>query len=411
MTAACDRDQLRTVEQAIQALLEHLKGLPRSEIIALKHALGRVLREPINASMDIPAWDNSAMDGYAFNYAQAQQQQFKLPISARIAAGDTDLEPLLENTAVRIFTGAPLPAGADTVAVQEDCQLDDQGRVQLPETKRGQHVRYQAEEIAIGQSVLEQGCLLRAQEVGLLASLGYSEVQVYRPLRVGLISSGNELRQPGENLEHGQLYDVNRYSISSLLQGWGLDVQCYGVMPDQLQASAQVLQKAAAENDILLSTAGVSVGEEDHLKAAIEQLGELHLWRVAIQPGKPLAFGEINDTPWVGLPGNPAAAFVTALVIARPFLRRAQGITSAETLGMQLPAAFSWDKARPRRQYLRAKLELKHNASWVTLHPQQGSAMLTAACWAEGLAMIEADSQVQERDLVTFIPFSQLTSF
>lgn len=410
MLAVCDRDSLRSVEQAIAALQARITQLPRSEIISLKHAAGRVLREPITASLNVPAWDNSAMDGYAFNFAQAQAAGFSLPVSGRIIAGDTEAHELLAHTAVRIFTGAPLPAGADTVAAQEDCQLDEQQQVMLPKQTQGQHVRYQAEELKIGQPVLAQGTMLRAQEIGLLASLGYSEVQVYRPLRVGLISSGNELRELGESLEPGQIYDVNRYSIGSLLEGWGFDLQCYGIMPDHVQASAHILAEAAAENDVLISTAGVSVGEEDHLKAAIEQLGELHLWRVAIQPGKPLAFGEVRDTPWVGLPGNPAAAFVTALIIARPFLRQAQGVTTEEVLGMQLPADFSSTKQRPRRQYLRAKLQLKQNASWVSVHPNQGSAMLTAASWADGLALVEANSQVHERDLVTFIPFSQLVA-
>ncbi|MDP3978906.1 MAG: molybdopterin molybdotransferase MoeA [Pseudomonas sp.] len=403
----CDGNNLRPVDQAIAELLARAPAPPPVERVALSQALGRVLAEPLHAPFEVPAWDNSAMDGYALRAADLPAAGGCLPLAGRVAAGDAPAQVLPAGHAVRIFTGAPLPPGADSVVMQEQCRLEE-GRVWLPPVQGGEHVRQRGEELAAGTQVLSAGQRLRPQELGLLASFGIDRVAVYRRLRVGLLSSGNELREPGETLQPGQIYNSNRYSLAGVLTSLGLEVHDYEIMADELAASRDALSLAASEWDLLITSGGVSVGEEDHLKQAIRELGELHLWRLAIQPGKPLAFGEVGGKPWLGLPGNPAAALITSLVVARPFLLRAQGCLDVLPQPLRLPAGFAWRKANGRRQYLRARLEAQDGQMRVCLHPQQGSAMLTSACWADGLALVEVDQTLEEGDLLDFLPFSAL---
>jgi molybdopterin molybdotransferase len=403
----CDGNNLRPVDQAIAELLARAPAPPPVERSGLSLALGRVLAEPLIAPFEVPAWDNSAMDGYALRAADLPAAGGYLPLAGRIAAGDSAAQVLSAGHAVRIFTGAPLPPGADSVVMQEQCRLEE-GRVWLPPVSGGEHVRRRGEELAAGTQVLSAGQRLRPQELGLLASCGIDQVAVYRRLRVGLLSSGNELREPGEALQPGQIYNANRYSLAGVLSSLGLEVHDYEIMADELAASRDALSLAASEWDMLITSGGVSVGEEDHLKQAIRELGELHLWRLAIQPGKPLAFGEVGGKPWIGLPGNPAAALITALVVARPFLLRAQGCQDVVPQALRLPAGFAWYKSNGRRQYLRARLEARDGQLRVCLHPRQGSAMLTAACWADGLALVEVGQTLKEGDLLDYLPFSAL---
>jgi molybdopterin molybdotransferase len=403
----CDTHGLRPVDEAIAALLERVPAPPAVEDIDLRDALGRVLAEPLSAPFDVPAWDNSAMDGYALRVADLPAEGGALPLAGRIAAGDAALQPLPAGHAVRIFTGAPLPPGADTVVAQEACRVEGE-RVWFPALQGGENVRRRGEELVAGTPVLEAGRKLRAQELGLLASFGQARVRVYRRLRVAVLSSGDELREPGENLEPGQLYNANRYSLLGVLRSLGCEVNDLPVMPDDLAQTRDALARAAAEHDVLVSSGGVSVGEEDHLKQAVTSLGELHLWRLAIQPGKPLAFGHVQGTPWIGLPGNPAAALITALVVARPFLLRAQGCAKVLPQALRLPAGFAWRKANGRRQYLRARLEAQDGALRVILHPRQGSAMLTSASWADGLALVDCGRTLEAGETLEYLPFSEL---
>jgi len=403
----CDTSGLKPVDEAIEALLARVPALPAVEHVALSDALGRVLAEPLAAPFPVPAWDNSAMDGYALRAADLPAEGGWLPLAGRIAAGDAADQQLPAGHAVRIFTGAPLPPGADTVVAQEDCQIEAE-RVHFPGVSLGAHVRRQGEELQAGTPVLEAGKRLRPQELGLLASFGVARVAVYRHLRVGLLSSGNELREPGQPLAPGQIYNSNRYCLLGVLRSLGLEVHDYEVLVDDLDASRKALAQAAAEWDILITSGGVSVGEEDHLKQAIRELGELHLWRLAIQPGKPLAFGEVNGKPWIGLPGNPAAALITSLVVARPFLLRAQGCRDVLPTPLRLTAGFAWRKRNNRRQYLRARLEQVDGELRVCLHPRQGSAMLTSASWADGLAIVERERTLEEGETVEYLPFSAL---
>jgi molybdopterin molybdotransferase len=367
-----------------------------------------VLAVDIHSALNLPAWDNSAMDGFAFRAADLPAAGGWLPLTGRIAAGQQAFSPLAAKTAVRIFTGAPLPPGADTVVPQESCQVEGD-KVWLPPATVGDHVRKEGEEVRQGHLLLMAGKRLRAQELGLLAGAGIARVEVYRPLRVCLLSSGDELREPGESLAPGQIYNSNRYCLSALLRGWGVEVHDYGVMADELAASRHALSLASSECDLLLTSGGVSVGEEDHLKRAIDELGSVDFWRLAIQPGKPLAFGEVAGKPWIGMPGNPSAALITALVVVRPFLLRAQGVSQVMPRPMALPAGFDWLQSNKRRQYLRAKLVPDADGQLrVELHPQQSSAMLTAACWADGLAVVEREHRVHKHDNVAFLSFADL---
>jgi molybdopterin molybdotransferase len=406
--SVCESGALMPVDEAIRYLLDQAPLPPLVQRVALDQALGRVLATDIRSPMNLPAWDNSAMDGYALRAADLPTAGGYLNLAGRIAAGQASNNPLQPGQAVRIFTGAPLPPGADTVVPQESCQVAGE-RVWLPPVNDGDHVRKEGEEVRRGDLLLRAGKRLRAQELGLLAGAGIARMEVYRPLQVGLLSSGDELREPGEAVAPGQIYNSNRHSLAALLRGWGMEVHDYGAMPDKLLASRQALSLAAAECDVLLTSGGVSVGEEDHLKQAIEALGSVDLWRLAIQPGKPLAFGEVAGKPWIGLPGNPSAALITALIVVRPFLFRAQGMDEVLPVPLQLPAGFDWPKPNRRRQYLRAKLVPGADGSLcVELHPQQSSAMLAAACWADGLAVVECQARVRMHDKVMYLPFASL---
>ncbi|VVP79292.1 gephyrin-like molybdotransferase Glp [Pseudomonas fluorescens] len=404
----CDLGNLMPVDEAISRLLDQAPPPPLAQKIGLDQALGRVLAADIHSPVNLPAWDNSAMDGYALRAADLPPDGGYLSIGGRIAAGDPACSPLLAQQAVQIFTGAPLPPGADTVVPQERCRIDGE-RVWFPPVSAGDHVRKEGEEVRCGDLLLQAGKRLRAQEVGLLAGAGVARVEVYRPLQVCLLSSGNELREPGESLAPGQIYNSNRHCLAALLRGWGVEVHDYGVMADELAASRHALSLASSECDLLLSSGGVSVGEEDHLKQAIEELGSLDFWRLAIQPGKPLAFGELAGKPWIGMPGNPSAALITALVVVRPFLLRAQGVKDVLPVPLAVPAGFDWLQRNKRRQYLRARLTPGADGQLsLALHPQQSSAMLTAACWADGLAVIECEQQVLKHDNVMFLSFADL---
>ena len=406
-TRVCDSGQLMPVDEAIEQLLAQAPPAPPTEVIPLGQAAGRVIAEELFSPLDLPCWDNSAMDGYALRAADVPEQGGYLVLAGRIAAGHSSDELLQAGQTVRIFTGAPLPPGADSVVPQERCRVYGQ-RIWCPPLRLGEHVRKRGEEMQRGQRLLRVGQRLRAQEVGLLASAGIPWVKVYRPLRVCLLSSGDELREPGESLAPGQIYNSNRHLVTALLRGWGVEVLDYGVMADALAASRDALILASSECDLLLTTGGVSVGEEDHLKQAIQELGRVDFWRLAIQPGKPLAFGEVAGKPWIGLPGNPSAALITALVVVRPFLLRAQGVERVMPVPVQVPAGFEWSTPNKRRQYLRARLSPGEDGQLrAVLHPQQSSAMLTAACWADGLVIVEPEQLLLKDAPVPFLSFAE----
>jgi molybdopterin molybdotransferase len=391
----------------MEAVLERLLALADAapieqvEQIVLAEADGRVLAEPLIAALDLPPWANSAMDGYALRLADCSGQA--LPISQRIQAG-TAPTPLEPGTCARIFTGAPLPEGADTVEMQENVELDEAGRVHFREPlKVGQNVRAQGQETRSGECVLPAGTRLGPIELGLAASLGAARLSVRRRLRVAVLSTGDELVEPGQALGPGQIYNSNRRLLIAWLQRLGCSVVDAGILPDDLQRTREALG-ALGEVDLILSTGGVSVGEADFLGIALREAGELALWKLAIKPGKPLTFGHYQGVPVIGLPGNPASTLVTFGLLARPYMLRRLGGQRVEPLGFAVPAGFTWAKPGMRREYLRARLE--HGR--VVPYANQSSGVLRSAAWAEGLAEVMEGSTLAEGDMLRFIPLSEI---
>lgn len=400
---------LLDMDQALAQLLDRARPVDAVEKVETAAALGRVVAAPVASPLVVPPFDNSAMDGYAVACADLAAAGGRLTVAQRIAAGATG-EPLAPGSAARIFTGAPVPPGADAVVMQEHCAVEGDTVVIESPVRPGQNIRRAGEDIAAGAEILTPGSRIRPQEMGLAASVGIGYLPVYRRLRVATFYTGDELAMPGEALRPGQIYNSNRFVLSGLLQALGCQVTDYGIVPDKLSATVEVLAQAAREADVVVTSGGVSVGEEDHVKAAVEQVGRLDLWRIAIKPGKPLAFGSVGNAFFVGLPGNPVSALVTFQVLVRPFLLRCQGAREVLPKAYRVPAAFERAKPEKRREFLRARLGRgADGAPRAELYPNQGSGVLTSAVWADGLVEIPAGTTVENSDPVRFIPFSELT--
>jgi molybdopterin molybdotransferase len=382
-------------------------ALDAIEQIPLTAALRRVLAADQRAAIDVPGHDNSAMDGYALNSGDLDTHGRRLRISQRIPAGSTP-GPLEPGTAARIFTGAPLPPGADTVVMQENCRQDGE-EVVLPEVVgRGDHVRRAGEDIARGDIVLARGTRLAPPHIGLLASLGLETVPVVRRPCVAVISTGDELVEPGHALAAGQIFNSNRYLLNALLHSLGCDVVDLGRVRDKLPATVAALERAGGGADLVLSSGGVSVGEEDHVRAAVEQLGSLELWRINIKPGKPVAYGRVGNTPFLGLPGNPVSAFVTFCLFARPILLKLMGAAEVLPAVWRAPADFARPVSGARVEYTRARLNPGRTGRVVSLYPQQGSGVLSSAAWANALAIIPPRSAIRPGDMLDVLPFCEL---
>ncbi|MBU3055315.1 gephyrin-like molybdotransferase Glp [Pseudomonas indica] len=402
MSGCCDKPGLLPVETALERLLALAESAPirETERLPLASAEGRVLAEPLVAGLDLPPWPNSAMDGYALRQADAGEP---LPVSQRIFAGQAP-EPLQADTCARIFTGAPLPAGADCVEMQENVEVLADGRVRFLEAIRaGQHVRPQGQETRRGETVLDAGTRLGPIELGLAASLGAAELTVRRRPRVALLSTGDELVEPGQSLGPGQIYNSNRRLLASWLQRLGCEVVDGGILPDDLDRTRVCLGELA-DVDLLLSTGGVSVGEADFLGQVLREAGELALWKLAIKPGKPLTCGHYRGVPVIGLPGNPASTLVTFALLTRPYLLRRLGCAEVTPLRFSVPAGFTWTKPGNRREYLRARLE---NGRAV-IYANQSSGVLRSVAWADGLVEVREGTTLAEGDAVTFIPLSEV---
>lgn len=406
MTAVVEVKQARPlmpVEEALERLLALAEAAPikDSEELALAEAEGRVLARDLVASLDLPPWPNSAMDGYALRMADWQGEP--LPVSQRIFAGHAPT-PLQPGTCARIFTGAPLPEGADCVEMQENAEVLEDGRVRLLEPlKVGQNVRPQGQETRVGEQVMAAGTRLGPIELGLAATLGQARLEVVRKVRVAVLSTGDELVEPGLPLGPGQIYNSNRRLLVSWLQRLGCEVLDVGILADDLQRTRDCLA-GLGEVDLILSTGGVSVGEADYLGMALREAGELALWKLAIKPGKPLTFGHFRGVPVIGLPGNPASTLVTFALLTRPYLLRRQGVEQVAPLRFPVPAGFEWTKPGSRREYLRARVE----EGKVRIYKNQSSGVLRSAAWAEGLVEVREGTTVREGDSVAFIPFSEL---
>lgn len=394
---------LLPVEAALQRLLALADASPITQIqrVPLAEADGRVLATALISSLDLPPWPNSAMDGYALRHADWHGEP--LPVSQYILAGQAP-DALQPDTCARIFTGAPLPAGADTVEMQENAQVLDDGRVGFSEPLLvGQNVRPQGQETRVGDRVLEAGTRLGPVELGLAASLGVASLDVRRKPRVAVLSTGDELVEPGQALGPGQIYNSNRMLLCAWLRRLGCEVVDAGILADDLAKTRAALADLA-DVDLILSTGGVSVGEADFLGEALREQGEIALWKLAIKPGKPLTCGHYNGVPVLGLPGNPASTLVTFGLLARPYLLRRLGVAEVEPLTLQAPAGFTWNKPGKRREYLRARLEQGR----VVLYPNQSSGVLRSAAWADGLAVVMENGTLAEGDSLSFIPMSEL---
>lgn len=413
------RVPLTPLDDALAQLLAHAGMLQDAENVPTFDADGRVLAQDVVSALQVPPHDNSSMDGYALRCADLTAAGTVLPISQRIVAGMSG-GPLQKGTVARIFTGAPVPAGADAVVMQEDCTPCsgpngiDQVSVNVL-AQPGQWIRRAGEDVMHGAVVLSKGDRLTPASLGLAASIGMDRLQVARQPRVALFSTGDELVMPGEvapgDMKPGAIYNSNRFFLRALLIRLGCTVTDLGIVPDRFDATLDALRNAAENHDLILTSGGVSVGEEDHIKPAVQALGELNLWQIAIKPGKPFAYGRIGGhigtTHFMGLPGNPVSSFITFVVLVRPFLLRLQGVTQVAVKAMALPAHFTWPKADKRREFLRVR---RNARGGLDLFPNQSSGVLTSAVWGDGMVDNPAGNAISVGDVVQFIAFAEMLS-
>ena len=408
--------RLMTTAEALARIAEVASAVTDSEEAPLRAAAGRILAEDLVAGHEVPPYDNSAVDGYAVYFDDLEADaESRLAVTGRITAGHPLGRAARRGEALRIFTGAAMPhgdgdAGPDTVMMQEDCREAGGEVVVMAGIKRGANRRSAGEDIAAGSTILRRGRRLRPQDVGLAASAGRATLAVYQPLRVAVFSTGDELREPGDELGPGEIYDANRYALAALLESLGCAVTDLGILPDELGAVREALGEAAKAHDVLFTSGGVSVGDEDHVKAAVEAQGSLHFWRLAIKPGRPLALGQIGAVPFVGLPGNPAAAIVTFLRIARPLILRLAGATEVEPVLYRVRADFDHKKKLNRREWVRARLvALEGGGLAAVKFPREGAGILSSLVESDGLVELpEEMTQLTKGTMVDFLPFSEV---
>ncbi|WP_323740728.1 molybdopterin molybdotransferase MoeA [Caenimonas koreensis] len=403
------RSPLRPLDDALAELLGHATRMAGTETVSTFDADGRVLARDLVSALQIPPQDNSAMDGYAVRRADVTEEGVMLPVSQRIAAGSTP-SALAPGSVARIFTGAVIPEGADAVVMQEDTeaagdQLVRVNRLPIP----AQFIRRSGEDVMRGAVVLAAGERLHAASLGMAAGVGMASLEVARRPRVALFSTGDELVMPGtvapENMKPGTIYNSNRFFLRSLLKGLGCDVTDMGIVPDRLDATVNALREASQQHDLILTSGGVSVGEEDHVKPAVQALGSLDLWQIAVKPGKPFAYGTVGAAHFIGLPGNPVSSFVTFLLLVRPFLLKLQGASKLHVNAVMVPAHFAWPRSDKRREFLRARLDAQGG---LELFTNQGSGVLTSMVWGDGLVDVAPGQTVAHGDAVRFLPFSEL---
>jgi molybdopterin molybdotransferase len=410
-----------TAQQAIDHLLSHATPVAEIEVVAMQAALGRVLAQDVSSLVDVPPLDNTSMDGYAVRTADTQTPGNILKVAQRIPAGSIG-RPLEPATIARIFTGAPVPLGADAVVMQEDCAipegLSDQVQVNIAPIV-GQWIRRRGEDLTAGQTALWAGTYLRPQELGVAASAGLTHLNVKRRLKVAAFFTGDELSLPGEPLKPGGIYNSNRDTLLACIKSLGCDATDFGIVPDSLSATRETLRKASKDHDLIITSGGVSVGEEDHIKPAVTAEGRLDLWQIAIKPGKPLAFGAIRKSEnsnaaksettteawFIGLPGNPVSSFVTFLLFVRPFILKLQGREEGHVQSYPMRADFDWLKADRRNEFLRVKINAQGG---LDLFPNQSSGVLTSASWGDGLVDCPPGQAFKAGDMVKYIPFNAL---
>ena len=403
------RAPLRPLDDALAELLAQAQPLAGMEQVRTFDGDGRVLAQDLVSQLQVPPHDNSSMDGYAVRAREIADDGVTLPVTQRIPAGSAP-GPLAPGSAARIFTGAPVPAGADAIVMQEDAEAVGEGAVRILRTPAaGQWIRRSGEDVALGAVVLARGHRLDPAALGLAASIGVHRLTVARRPRVALFSTGDELVLPGDvpprEMRPGAIYNSNRFFLQALLRRLGCEVSDFGIVPDAREATVCALDLAAGEHDLILTSGGVSVGEEDHVKPAVQSLGTLDLWQIAIKPGKPFAHGRVRSAHFMGLPGNPVSSFVTFLLLVRPFLLKLQGATDVAMRATTVPAAFDWPRADQRREFLRAR---RNAAGAVELFANQSSAVLTSVVWADGLVDNPAGATIARGDPVRFLALAEL---
>ncbi|WP_166896585.1 gephyrin-like molybdotransferase Glp [Massilia sp. CCM 8734] len=408
------RAPMLSVREALDFLQGAARPVHETQVVQTLGANGRVLAASQVSTIDVPSADNTQMDGYAVRAADCAGGAATLTVTQRIPAGTVG-KPLEAGGAARIFTGAMIPQGADAVVMQEQCEVGPGDTVTIMHAPQaGEWIRRAGEDIQAGGVILAAGTRLRSQELGLAASVGLANLPVYRRLRVAVFFTGDELTMPGEapggQLAPGAIYNSNRFTLRALLENLGCAISDFGIVPDTLEATRETLRNAARQNDLIITSGGVSVGEEDHIKPAVEAEGRLNMWQIAVKPGKPLAFGEVDrdggSAFFLGLPGNPVSSFVTFLLFVRPFILRLQGVAgSAEPRAYAMRADFDWPKADRRNEFLRVRI---NDAGGLDLFPNQSSGVLTSTVWGDGLLDNPAGQAIKGGDIVRFIPFSEL---
>ena len=391
---------LLSVDEALEVLLAGARPVAGVEEVPALEATGRVLARAQSSAMDVPPMDNSAMDGFAVRLADGA----KLRVGQRIMAGAVGraLEP---GSAARIFTGAPIPPGCDAVVMQEHCETQGEFVLLKKRPQPGEWIRRRASDIAKGAQILAPGIRLRPQDTGLAASVGIKDLPVRRRVRLGLFFTGDELVMPGDPLPPGRIYNSNRYTLNGLALTFGCEVLDYGIVPDTLDATRAVLRRAAAECDVIVTSGGVSVGDADFVKPAVEAEGSLLMWKIAMKPGRPLAFGKVGEAAFLGLPGNPVSSFITFLIFVRPFLMKTQGIAAVLPRAVAARADFDWASPDARREFLRVKWNA---AGGLEIYPTQDSAVMTSTAWADGLVDNPPNHAIARGDTVRFLPYSEL---
>jgi len=403
--------ELMRAAEAIRILAERVEPVATPETVPLAVARGRTLAEDLVAQRDVPPHDNAAVDGYAVYFDDLSTEgETRLRVAGRVAAGHALDEPAERGTAVRIFTGAPMPEGPDTLFMQEDARIEGNEVILPPGIKRGANRRKAGEDVKAGTTILKKGQRLRPQDIGLAASVGAAKLSVYNILKVGIFSTGDELREPGEKTPPGAIFDANRYVLRALLDQLGCEVKDFGIVPDRKDQIRQTLSNAAVTCDAVITSGGMSTGEEDHVRAAVEALGSIHFWRLAIRPGRPVALGHVKGSPFVGLPGNPVAMMVTFLRFARPVLLRLGGATDIEPRTFRVQADFDTKKKEGRREWLRARLLTGPDGITVAKRfPRDGAGILTSLVESDGLIELAEDvTNVAAGTMVDFLPFSEV---
>ena len=405
-------DSLMSADDALSFLIDSAAVTRMTEAVSLDDSLGRVLARDIRSAINVPGFDNSAMDGYtiALNDNQVAQENLSFNVVDRIAAGSTGND-LKMGSAARIFTGAPIPNGANTVIMQEECALSmDKSHITVKRAiNLNENIRPTGNDILIDNVILSTGRQIKPQDISLAASVGIGDLVVFKKIKVGVFFTGDELVEPGKPLTPGKIYNSNRYALVALLKQVGCDVINLGNIKDKLDATCDALETLESQCDLIMTTGGVSVGEEDHVKPAVEKLGELNLWKIRMKPGKPLAYGKVKETPFIGLPGNPVSSFVTFCIFSLPFIKKMQGNSHYESKIIKVKTNFDCKRAKPRREYARVRLDHSSETPLANLFPKQGSDVMSSVVWADGIIEIPENTTFDAGTILNYYSMSELT--